>query len=895
MFYLEKKYLYLIFCLYLFMPFLEAASSDDKGTIVVTYQTDTQGNRLDRIRFWLINAQQERGLYPKKDEFVANMHTNSERTVVISQLPPGPYIIQFIVPNRDHFFEKPKPRHIDLAAGEVIKIDQEIKHLRVIHSSHPHEELAFLKIPSRQNSLLGIIINNPLYLPPPYGPRIPPPPLPVNLVNFSLRSNKPASWRLMRRNHVVYESVGSISNFAIPEGRNYYLIVQDIPGYSAYVVPSGLFDAPEGGSIKAEIFYQPDVGYLDLKTSAPFTDPLIVTLTAVGGDQLSQQFQINSNKNGEISWSSGALPVGEYTISYILPKPFLPPSAENIVILKGQRTLLAPLFGTKGSLQVITDTSEAIFTLAKEHENFSQKGQGYNYTFDNLDTGYYLINFSSSNNQLFTPPPQQRVFVSYNQNSQIRANYRKSGRITFSSNVDHFTVTIYPLDNKQPPYKEEITTRSRSIYLSEGKYQISYDPLTPGSKTLQPVEVNIKANFPQKVYLNYEVTPLPSPVPTKTEPSETKEEVLIEKEKIIGVEVVSNVNDTSFIIQNAAQLGLPSKTFKGKNNFISLPIGETIKIIFNPIPNYQTPDPITITQEKAEQRTVEVFYQAGETWLEIPAGEAIVGDPFSDTSTNERPAKQVYIPSFAIGAYEVTNGQFADWLNRAFKENKIAWHASLAGYIVDTEGAILCKTLEANPLAQIMATRQPTSTFFSPLPGKENYPVIEVTWYGANSYCRDSGYRLPTENEWEKAAGMSLPNSNQPLKRFKFGFGQDIIDRAWANYKESNTFFSNELNQVLTTPVGFYNGINSLPLNMTDRIQKITQEAKSPAGAYDMSGNVWEWVASWDDLDLTETKKIAKGGSYESLAQGVRVSERISLSPEHSDVYTGFRVAKTLP
>ncbi len=99
----------------------------DLGTLVITYQTDQKGQRLDRIRFWLINDREERTLYPKKDEFVSNSHTPNERTVVITHLIPGHYRIEFLIPNTDQIFEEVLPRHIVLNPGSVIKIDQTIR------------------------------------------------------------------------------------------------------------------------------------------------------------------------------------------------------------------------------------------------------------------------------------------------------------------------------------------------------------------------------------------------------------------------------------------------------------------------------------------------------------------------------------------------------------------------------------------------------------------------------------------------------------------------------------------------------------------------------------------------------------------------------------------------
>lgn len=226
-----------------------------------------------------------------------------------------------------------------------------------------------------------------------------------------------------------------------------------------------------------------------------------------------------------------------------------------------------------------------------------------------------------------------------------------------------------------------------------------------------------------------------------------------------------------------------------------------------------------------------------------------------------------------VGTYEVTNKQFVRWLNRATQQKKIyiVDDPVRKGWILDEHGRVLFKCREAEPTSQISLS---ASQFFEAVPGKEHFPVIHVTWYGASAFCKDHGYRLPTEAEWVHAAAQSR---DEPNRIYLYGFGRDQITPAWANYRVETTPMTSLA--VLTSKVGFYNGKNTLPSGST-------MNAISPFGAYDMSGNVWEWVNDHFEND----QRLAKGGCYDSTAEGVRVTERIALPPEHSDQFTGFRV-----
>lgn len=330
------------------------------------------------------------------------------------------------------------------------------------------------------------------------------------------------------------------------------------------------------------------------------------------------------------------------------------------------------------------------------------------------------------------------------------------------------------------------------------------------------------------------------------------------------------------------------------------------EIAFDKVNHFKEPAPAKLTLAKGESKVINANYLPIQTMVPVAAGQAIIGDPFNEGGPNQTSYFTTTLDAFSISVYEVTNAQYAAWLNDALETGKIVYHqdGNLKGVVTDKNNTPLFLTIDADPNSQIITVqRSLRNIHFTPLPGRDNYPVIDVSWHGAQAYCKDFGCRLPTEAEWEKAAGMAPTEPGKPLKKFRYGFSSDTIDRTLANYKDNDRDITSF--RVLTTPVGFYDGTHKLPLRQGDPDQQTTQVAKSPVGAYDMSGNVWEWVADWYSPGYfktappsnpkgpdTGTEKIAKGGCYDSLAQGVRVAERLPLPPDHADAYTGFRVAK---
>lgn len=129
---------FLVLSTMIFTP-VEANDPPKTGSLIVTYQTNSNGERLDRIRFWIKNDHHKQSLYPKGKAYVDDL-IESTRMVVIEDLEPGQYTLEFLVPNTDGFFAEMPDRKVVIAKGDVVKIDQIIKPRSVLQEYTVEEE-----------------------------------------------------------------------------------------------------------------------------------------------------------------------------------------------------------------------------------------------------------------------------------------------------------------------------------------------------------------------------------------------------------------------------------------------------------------------------------------------------------------------------------------------------------------------------------------------------------------------------------------------------------------------------------------------------------------------------------------------------------------------------------
>lgn len=299
----------------------------------------------------------------------------------------------------------------------------------------------------------------------------------------------------------------------------------------------------------------------------------------------------------------------------------------------------------------------------------------------------------------------------------------------------------------------------------------------------------------------------------------------------------------------------------------------------------------------------------------IKGGTYMMGsdDPAGDR--DEFPKHEVRVNSFYIDATEVTNAEFRKFVEATgyitTAEQKPNWDSLKKGLPPGTpkpdESLLVPASLvfkkapgpvNLTDYAQWWEWKEGASWKHpegpgSTIDGKDNYPVVQVSWYDAMAYCKWAGKRLPTEAEWEFAARGGLKNQVYP-------WGNEPAEKGLA---KANTW-EGDFPYYNTSRDGF------------ELSAPVKSYKPNRYGLYDMAGNVWEWCSDWyddtyyqqiknslsvnpqgpavgsDSRDLYMPKKTIRGGSFlcnPSYCTGYRVSRRMKSSPDTGMEHTGFR------
>ena len=304
---------------------------------------------------------------------------------------------------------------------------------------------------------------------------------------------------------------------------------------------------------------------------------------------------------------------------------------------------------------------------------------------------------------------------------------------------------------------------------------------------------------------------------------------------------------------------------------------------------------------------------SGMVWIE--SGQFMMGGMSHPESRNDEfPKHKVKLDGFWIDQTEVTNSQFSDFINKTnyvtTAEIVPKWedikNQLPPGIQKPHDSLFIPSSLVFKPLNKETSIKDVSSwwewkkganwkTPFgegSSIDHIMEHPVVHVSYFDAQEYCKWNGKRLPSEAEWEFAARGGKDDAI-------FTWGNQSISSNYLNSWEGDFPFIN------TEKDGYY------------YTAPVKSYISNGFGIYDMAGNVWEWCSDWYDYNYYKSntllkinpkgpeksfdpqepysnKKVLRGGSFlcnSSYCSGYRVSARMKSSPDTGMSHTGFRCA----
>ncbi|HEY5062656.1 MAG TPA: ergothioneine biosynthesis protein EgtB [Gemmatimonadaceae bacterium] len=236
---------------------------------------------------------------------------------------------------------------------------------------------------------------------------------------------------------------------------------------------------------------------------------------------------------------------------------------------------------------------------------------------------------------------------------------------------------------------------------------------------------------------------------------------------------------------------------------------------------------------------------------------------------NERPSHGANVAPFAIDVFPVTNGDFLEFMRDGGYERREWW--SDAGWEWVRESGC-----NAPKYWQRHGAEWCTRIMDDVSPVRSDLPVCHVSYHEGDAFARFAGKRLPTEIEWELAAGWDTSESQ--MRVYPWGDAPAGPDRANIDQLSFGV-----------APIGAY------------------EHNWSPLGCYGMIGDVWEWTSSdfrgypgyqtfpyaeYSEMFFGSEYKVLRGGSWATRAGAIRNSFRNWDFPIRRQVFSGFRCAR---
>ncbi|MEU8953370.1 ergothioneine biosynthesis protein EgtB [Streptomyces sp. NPDC048518] len=259
-----------------------------------------------------------------------------------------------------------------------------------------------------------------------------------------------------------------------------------------------------------------------------------------------------------------------------------------------------------------------------------------------------------------------------------------------------------------------------------------------------------------------------------------------------------------------------------------------------------------------------------------PAEVLVPGGPFTmGTSTepwaldNERPAHRRLVPPFFIDTTPVTNGAYQQFIEDGGYARMRWWDP--AGWAMVREHGLRAPLFWHQEGGRWLRRRFGT---VEPVPADE--PVLHVSWYEADAYARWAGRRLPSEEEWEKAARYD-PVADRST-RYPWGDADPTPERANLGQRH-----------LRPAPAGSY------------------PAGESPLGVRQLIGDVWEWTSSgflpypgfsafpyreYSDVFFGGDYRVLRGGAFSVDAVACRGTFRNWDHPVRRQIFSGFRTAR---